>query len=1282
MNLLQKITFIITRLLLIQIRCLAITLNDSIPIKKYILLENEKISSLFSLSSFPLDNQNQQDQRDIEFPLIELKQNIMCGNIMIKNLKSIIIDNDQLAIMTIYGDEMICLLQLKRYLVNDELSYLNCSISFKLQQQNCFKVYQISNDQLVILCQKDSKTIKLYLQNLQNQVISDYEVKIMENCKFNSFHQDQYIIIFQSDCINQIDNTQQLNILKINQNEIQSYYQQSLTQLLQIINIEKAGKLIDIQICHSKNIIFEFTKGIFQCNIDNLNQCYQIKFIIQSSTIVKTFNYCLKSYILEYTNEGEWFFKKYQIYLNTTDYVDSIQIQNKLIIYSKDELIIFFNPSILNKKQIQVQFIIPIADLSYFALLNIKGELQIYKINDQRYYLSYSYPLQVVIVLPIDFYQINTVMVIIQMEQYDQLNPPFLINKNEIVAYDRELKNNLFLRRDLIQESIPFQILKIERDGRIISFQYQTRGFQCKYNNKVPYYNLWLIENENNIQVLILELKYTIQIYICSQGILINNYKIPLHQNYISTIVNRNYVSLYTIHQNEFQFYQFIDMNLISQSITIQENIIKIIKNQNNIQLVLDNCKIIELYFNSIPYNIQYFYYNYDNCTEIRFILNQKLVITHNQIRQLINQKINSIINLPYNVYQVSLNKNNQSSLVLIFYEYQDMITISLYFWYQNTINKLYDLPLYNYQIKIPINFQYQESILLLLTQNNQSDNFLFIYNCSNISLKSLLWIIKLDNTDQQNFGFINSKLDFFYLRNRSIVIENINNIHIKYEDYQNYSYPFFSSSIFNLILESQLSLFKQQTNIKIKQYSLNTNQLLILLKDDFIKIDSNGYIDLINIQGLINQIVILESTQQELIHPLTIYNSNELSNCLYYTNHLCIQSHSVIMFQYLKQIYKFQLDKSINHQCQIYFDKKYKTYHIMQIVDINEQKLINFIKIQFEIQSINGKVSINKIQETYYSILMIEIQQIVKIEGLIILISDSFNSNLIIQKQFSYEIINFKLSYPYNTFDAYFIKNGTYFFMAGDNQQLQLKVITFNLDDLNLNYETLFSQELQFLEIFQNMPFIQFELQLNFIKIKTVHLKNNSLIIQAILFFYDTFFVFIEIHYDFVKQILIQTQIVSIFKYADSSKFHQLLYLDENFIIIKVSTNTSRSSLLIYDLSYILEKKEIDAIYLFQDNNYTTIERYNQTHHVMLKFDKDILQIKLIQLQKYQIKCINQCNLKLKLLLQNDFSSIIVKTIDQNDVPLVNYQQIIVFICLLCIIYLTIHRKKRMQPI
>ncbi|CAK78342.1 unnamed protein product (macronuclear) [Paramecium tetraurelia] len=1285
MNLLEKITYIITRLLFFQIRCFAITLNDSLPIQKYNLLENEKIFSHYQIGAFPLDNQTQQDYTDIEFPLIDYKQTIKTGSLMVKNVQPININDQELAIMTIIDDEMICLLQLNTYSVNDELRYLNCSIRFKFESNHCFQVYQISNDQLLIICQKDANTIYLYLQNFDNQVINQYELSIIQNCKVNSAFQDSFIIIYQSDCIDSRDYTDcqqtELVILKIEEGQIKSYYKKQLAQIsaTKNIDIEKTGKLREIQICFTKNLVFVFTKGVYYCNVFNQDQCYQIKSIYQYSTIVKVYNSCSKSNVLEYTDKGEWYFKRFLIDLNNLnykDYVNSGIIQNKLLVFSKDDLYIIASSRIYNKRKIQVQTTIPIANLSYFALLDVEGKLQIYQMNYQRYYYTYSRQLQLIAFLPNSFYEVNTNLIIIQMEKYDSQNPPFLIGDKEIEIYHRNFETNLSINRNQIQRSIPFQILKIERNGRFVNYQQQTRGFQCKYNNKVTYINLWFFEKMDLLQILILELKSTIQINVCSQGRLMNHFAIPLHQNFIGIVVNEEYLQLLIVYQNELNLYQLIDMELVSRQIRLEEKIIKILNNKKSISLILDDCKIILLSSDSINSYIEYFQYNGDNCTEIQFLADKQLTITHDQIIKYNSEKIIQIINLPYKVFQVSFCDNLQPSFFLIFYELQQMVNISLFFDYQEKVEKLYDLPLHNFQIKIPLNYQYQNSYLMILAYNNEFDDVLLIYNCRETSIESLVWITQLDQNEKQFFGFINSNLDFFYIKNKSIVIQNINHIQIILEEYENNFQSFIPFLTFNFILESQLQHIKKQANIEVKQYFINSNQSLALLKEDFIEIDSKGYINLINIYGIINYIAILENSEQGIIHPLTLSNPNEILECLSYSNNLCLQSDSVFMLRYQEQILKLQLDKAIMNDCLIFFDKQLDIYSIIELQDFQGWISISITKLKFEILQTKGQVSINKTLEQTSIILMAQVVQILNVEGLIILIQDYIDGYLVMEGQYHSQKIEFRLSFPYFTCDTFFITNGTYFFMAGNNQYLQLKVFSFKNIDQNLTCQTLFSQELEMSQIMTELHFSELQLELSIIKILAVDFDSHSLKFQAILFLTDFFAFSFSLHYNIDQQIVMEMQIQSLFRYSNQSKFNNMIYLDQNFIIIKVS-NTSSSSLLIYDLNLTSQKKELDAIQLIPDQTYTLIEKFNETHHVILQHDKDILQVQFIQLSKYQIKCFNQCNFAMTLQLQNDCSSIIVKAKQQNDMALVNYNYIIILlICFLCIIKTTLHRK------
>ncbi|CAD8125919.1 unnamed protein product [Paramecium sonneborni] len=1246
------------------------TIAELISIQKAILLENEKVFSLNQIIVFPLNNyQNIQYLDSIEFPLIELKDTIIIRNqFSITNIQSIIInDNDQLAIMTINNNEMICIIQINTYLIDGELSYQNCTINFKFQLENCSQVYQISNNRLIILCFQHSKIMTLLLQNFQNQVINKYELEVSEqtlNCKYHLINQDENIIIYQTNC-----NMTLIHIFKIQNEDIKLYYNNSIQSLLQLEQNEfkELGQLISIQICVFTNLIIQFQYNKFLCKNMILDCIYIYKENQTFKKTIKTFDFCQKSQNLQRTNEGYWLFKNRLLNVVIDGYEDSILVNNKLIIYSKQELQIFFSQKFSNKWQIQIQAIIPVGDLHYFALLNIQGELQIYKlVNEQFYFSNFNSTSNYIVKRQIyDFYQTEGNYTVIKIEEYDQNNPPFLINNQKINFKIRNLQNKLCFYINQIQESIPFEITNIKIDERNVKYQYQTQGFSCKYNNNILYKNLWLIEDKDQRQILILENSQKINIYICFQGLLINRFIIPIHINYVKTVTSSEYLSFCIIYPKEFQFYQFNDLSLSHKSISIKEKINKTLIYKNEIILILDNCKLIQLKFNDFKSTLINLDINYHICSEIQYIVNLNHVITFDSIIQFRDGKIITMLKQPHKILQVG-----NIMYFVIFSQNQENIDISLYYSYLNESTKLYNLPLYEFQIKFPINYDYQELFLLVLAQNKQENDFLLIYNCSSTSIKSLVQIIRIDK-DHQFFGFINSKFDFFFIQNGSIVIQNINQICLQFEHYPYYTHNHFISQFtYDLTLKPSLKKLKQLEQIKFTQKFINMNQSLFLLKDDFVKIDSYGYIELINIYGKINEIEVLEKDQFIIIPPFTLFQTNDKIYCLLYKNNLCIQFDFTFHQIYFNITQQFQIAISLDNHCKIFFDQMLEAYLIIEIVGNLIEKKMKILKLQFDKMNA-GNESFNQIKETTS---LIEIQnigiiEVLNIKGLIIIVNDLFERFLIFL-QYD-KLIELKLYSIYFTLDGYFIRNGTYLFIAANNFQLELVIHSYNYQNQQMKQTTLFYFQLNISQMLLDYYSNDFTLELKYIKITFADINLNLLQVKAFLFFTEFFAFSIELHFDIMKQILQKSYISSIFRYIESSKFETLLYLDEYFMVIKV-LDKSKPLLIFYELSLILQKTYHDSIYQVKDQNYTLIEKHNLTHHVIIQFENDALQINFIQLSKYQIKQIKECNSSPTLLLQNDINNLIVQTMIFDQKSTFNFQGIVVFFCFIFILLYT----------
>ncbi|CAD8114098.1 unnamed protein product [Paramecium primaurelia] len=1227
----------------------------------YQIFPNENIYSKNYGYAIDIDKENF-DEKSIQ------KQNIeLLREIKIENEQSIELNGDE-QLFSFTSDDYIdvfilknksieCLYQIKNYLYNDdEIIIEKKQCLFLLNHSYCYQLHQLDKFIYIVQCKFNENTTIIQIVN-QSQIFDEIMIPIQPFCKQDSTFYKETLIIYNKQCESTKFYSTQIHNLSFNNTQLYD-----LTEIKEFN--ENTEQLIDIQFCTHSNLYIIFTNQIISFFLQTkelYNLFSHVGFDIKQ---FKFINLQTQNYIVQVNKETQQLYlNNYQFDISIQDFQNFFFIQKNLILFQlKDQLFIKVNSLFSSILSIKINNFIQIGELPYFIALS-NQQLKFIKLTLPKSVITYNnsdsiYMIQSALIIAPNFL-INFILL-------DPNNPIQYFQQTKIFYETNNSNDQICLSYQIYKRTLPFKIRQImENEKQLTIFENQYAQFISYLDWILSIGNVTFLHKLKDEQILIglnLDDKF-IKLIFYSNGRPMKTYQFKLFNNLINMFFIRESIHLVIIYQNQIEIYK-LGFEQIEKSISNTDiKIIKAIQQKDIVQYLLEDCNKISILFFGDYFSIRKNKYQFDCKTSLQFYKDDIYIDIHSLYFKH-KKQVERIIILKEKISEVS---NVLLEYLLLFTLLDNKYYVKLFLVKREELLFLYTLPTYNYTIQFPFYYQIQNSILMIKTKSSIQGSFILIYDVTKTAIESLIQITEIDSEERFSFKFINNK-EYIYQYKGQLKIQNLYQpcfiLNISYG-----GYSFVQNK--EIIIKTQSLISNQSVDLDLYLFQINKNYKLELLnQNEIILIDNT--ISFKNIFGNIENIQIIGSENNQVYLPL-IFTNNSIS-CIFYRFGLCINQTSI-----LRNIFDLNTSITFDYQNMIFslLNIGYNPDDCNHVIYMKDKDTI--IINEFNFCYNNSKLKKNYKILTNDDSSYIEIKDFIQINDFQIFRYS--NDYLLFTFQFCH-LQDAKLTKSFEnqvfqSLDVAKIDNFTYLFLNINIEYFEIRIINITKVDQNASYDILYHDFQQWNDLLSNLQTQFSKNLLSKLQIYYVNKINNDIEIKFIVImqFHLAFLIKLTVNLNHLDNIKLQQQ--GIIRFEQEALFSNLIFIDNKYAILSFQNDQS-NFINIFDISNLSERKNVDSIQKFIDNNYTAIERYNETHFVIVQ---NILnqnyQVHLIILDKLKVECQGQCSKPAYLKLSNQVSEIEIEIKFKNEQEIKNYLQLVIIILTLISIVIKLVTKK-----
>ncbi|CAD8114072.1 unnamed protein product [Paramecium primaurelia] len=1176
-----------------------------------------------------------------------------------------VINEEDNMIMAMDNSSLYCLYIIKDYLLNSQLVITPHFCNITLPYQSCKNLFQVNQQIFIIHCQLNENQSIISIINLDGIVYDQIQLEIEDICQIDFSQKYSIIFIFEQNC--KSNNIYQVEI------DQQIYQYKSITkiELFQENNItySQYGYLKKIIICQLDRIFIIYQKLILNYNMKHNQIIYYLN--VTDAIILNVLEICQKSnQILDIENDSkELRIDKNLLKLNSSQYKNSFIIEKILVLHFNDYILAKINNQLQQKINLSILEILPLFEQQYFVGV-YQSQLRLFQIQPPRTYNQFISSQKILYLnFGNQFYlsQFNLEQSYIEILKQNEIK--LIINKYENRIYLNNNSEDICFKQSQISQSLPIYLEAIIENNKYVQINQTLQIENCKINYHKYMKIIYFGKLNDQINMCIMFKQEDIITFIfCNNSQIIQEKSIKL--------IKKIFIDLIIIGQgNTLIFYEkTIQLITINDSLSLQitnfpqENkIIKIAKQFKYISILYENCKLTIIYIDVnklilIEESQEYLF----NCTHYYKILNSHILISQNEI--VYQSKLNRRYKLEGKIIEVLTDELSQ--FFVIFVEEENEIKLRLYRQIKTELIQQYIIPTYNFKYQPSFSQKFQ-NYYLMISAKNQNKLYLLVYNLRNSAINSLIFITEINENSQfyQIYQiFDDQKKILIYYFNQKIFYHQLNQICFKYPIQQ--QNIFTVEKEFELLVNSYVG--NQSIKIKIQIQKLNHNYTLATLNKTqhyyFLK-------ETLNLD-LIKGNIITADINQDFTIKLPLNITYQHLTCQYFESSLCLNNQSLTEIKSLIIIDKLTLELSDKEIKRIIFNQESLTYYVFYrynhylyylIVQLEKNDLDQFVIIQKKtVQSILPHLYLNNLKKVKL------IQDILyfQIDGYKILLFYKDICQIICSLQKQDELISY--------IDSNYLSNQTYIILYWFLNKVKIQFIFINDNQVILQQccktDIIKEFEIDFSVIFGQVEYFNFNITISKIEIFYLEKKEHIYVVKFILIYNTQFSLVFEFSFDDIQYDNFKIKSHQFLRYEKHSKFLELLYADDNFIVATFEQNNKQFVNVYYIKVEMNNKDYLDSIQRIESYDYKRIEKFNESHYVIYNNINGSLYF--MTLNQFKVECLSKCTQNAKLILSNDVSTLTLEIQLVNSLLLQNALTIQSEILIVNIIFILIFLK------
>ncbi|CAK73537.1 unnamed protein product (macronuclear) [Paramecium tetraurelia] len=874
-----------------------------------------------------------------------------------------------------------------------------------------------------------------------------------------------------------------------------------------------------------------------------------------------------------------------------------VQVNEQLHFYLHQEFFKFFQ----------------ISDMPYFLSVESNGKLSIFKLQNGNVYLKemkskkigiykiLSQTSEIMTVEPFDIHNL-------QLKITPQITP--------IIQQNFDIQINISL--NYIQETLPLTLFSIEQNGQEIEFDEGFEGFHEATVKDESIKNVWYLKLELNQNIIIQEFQTYILIKMFLDQNLIKEFKIIILQNYILSLVDAFQQSIIIVYDYFIYIYSFQNFQIINWvSYYTDEIIIASIYN-NQIWILFKSCILYEIDISKSLNQKTFHYFKVHKGCRINSFYTNSLIIQDQEIFYKPKNKITYQLKFESRIIDVIITQiwdQLINTYFLPIIQEEQGIKISLYIIDVQEIVHLYNLPFYQYKPIQPLNYKLQSRYFMIVVLDDSNENCLLIYNIKNQGKKSLIKIIKF-HKEQIVYNFIENQDIIIYIKDGKIRFNKIQEINFKlncFDQIKN-KIDFYTIKNLNVKFVSLIKSLNQYIYMPLKILHLNTIQTLAIINNQVQLINQNGYLNLSNIYGRIDKIELIHNNSFIEFNPVS-YTWNRIE-CIFYNNDVCQISKERFMINFFTKGQNIYTQKFIQNVQSAIYDKEQSKYILICFSEVTFTVTYFELYLKFT-ETLNAKLTkIEKLEQTFefhYGDFHTYVKSYYFLN--LMIFSNKGKQNLILYKNNNalIRLNEIEKVIQQQILDCYQLDETTYMIaQINEHQELEFFLIQINILDNIPNQTILFKQAFG---NYNQIDDFDFKSTLLIIKIISIYqLQNQNFNMQYLQCGQSLSFCVIKI-LRFKQTHYIDQTVIALLRIETYNYQTELVYIDSQIVIFQQKIDEDLF-LIIYDISELHFKRELDYIQRIPIQNHTKIEKYNSSHYSMQQ---------IIQVYNLSIKYQNQ---------------------------------------------------------
>ncbi|CAD8211686.1 unnamed protein product [Paramecium octaurelia] len=1216
-------------------------------------------------------NQENFDEKNIQnFNLEILKE------ITLDDQQSIVLSGDERIfkftqgeitdVMLLRNNSIDCLYQVKNLLYNDEIIMQKKECQILLSRPQCYQLHQLETSIFIVQCQYNENNVIIQIVN-QQQIFDEIMMPILPVCKSDSVFQQQTLIIFNKQC--QTTQFYSVQILNLSFQNI---------QLLDLMDLqgftENSANLIDIRFNVQGNLYIVYTNQILylllekrEISIFNQQNGFEIKRFFQHSNL--SINLIAKAK----TETQQLYLNDILLDLSNQDFLDIFFIKQSLILYHfKNKIIAKVNSLSSNVISLNSNSLIQIDQLPYLIAISNK-QLKLIKLILPKSVVTYNSSDTVYLVYATLLYTPNKQ---IDLKLGDPKNPIQLFDQTKLYQLFTNTNYHLCLSYQMFKRTLPLKLTQIVENGQQSTIlEKQNAQFLSYVDQILSAGKVIFLHKLNDDQILIvqnIEDKFIKLIYY-SNGRILKKHQFKLLDNVIQILFLRDFMHLTIVYEYSIEIYK-ITLHQVEKSIKGTDvKIISAMQLKYFVTFLFEDCSTMSIQFFQNWFMLGNMQYQFDCKTSLQYY-KEELYIDMHSIHFKYKFQYKQIITLKESIYEV---RNVLHNYILMFTYHDNEYQLKLYLIKQEEFLYLYTLPTYNFRILYPFQYHILNFILMIKAQSSDQNFVILIYDLRYTAIESLVKITEIDREEKLAFNFVNDT-EYIYQYQGQLKIQNLDYpcfiLNMSHE-----SHDFIQEKTTKIRTQSWIS--NQSIDLDFHLIRFNENYKLQLLNEQK-SLLHNNIVNLNNIFGNIDDTQINGPGNYQLHLPLTFTNNS--INCSVYRHGLCVSSVCIGPCNSPAYIQTNVFDLNT-------FASLEQEYMAFSLIDIgydpdNCNHAIygqghNLIRVnEYNLCNNNTKLKKNYKIQTDNMDSSLDYQDFRQINDL--LIYKSGNNILYFAYQYC-PLQDRKLTSTLQSqyLDAIKLNNSSYLFLNIEFNYFETRIINFTKENEKVTYDILYHKIFNWEDMLANI-------QTQFLVIKPIKTKiywvntvNSHTEVKFIVIIKSNFAFLIKFTFDLNDQNNTKVEQQGILRYEQGAVFDKLMFIDHNYAVLSFQCDT-KLFINVFDISNLSEHKNIDSTQNLLLNNYTAIERYNETHFVMIeKITKDLQKIHLITLGKLRVECYGECSKPAHLRLSNQVSEVLIEIQFNNGKEIKCFIQIIIIIItLICILIKLITNQMKTQ--